>query len=137
MGRPTFAEFKRKALTDPSVKEEYEALSSAYKLRKKLIALRQQAGLTQEKIANALHTQKSNISCLENASSTRSPKLSTIEQYASAVGYEVEINFVPKKTYNKKNTVDPKTWHLLCGKFVTIHLSPARHGRVSRECRDE
>jgi len=57
MGRPTFAEFKRKALTDPSVKEEYEALSSAYKLRKKLIALRQQAGLTQEKIANALHTQ--------------------------------------------------------------------------------
>jgi len=62
MSRPTFAGFKKKALTDPSIKEEYEALSSAYKLRKKLIALRQQAGLTQEQIANALHTRRSNIS---------------------------------------------------------------------------
>ena len=42
-----------------------------------------------------LDTQKSNISRLENANSTSSPKLSTIEQYARAVGYDVEIKFVP------------------------------------------
>jgi DNA-binding XRE family transcriptional regulator len=96
MSRPTLSKFKKKALARDSVKKEYQALAPAYALRKKLIALRKQAGLTQEQIANALHTQKSNISRLENANSTNSPKLSTIEQYAQAVGYEVEINFVPK-----------------------------------------
>ena len=97
MSRPTLPQFKKKAFAKASVKKEYEALSSAYELRKKLIALRQQAGLTQEQIAKALHTQKSNISRLENANSTNSPKLSTIEQYAYAVGYDLEINFVPKQ----------------------------------------
>lgn len=98
MSRTTLTEFKKKALNKSSVKEAYESMSSAYDLRKKLIALRQQAGLTQEQIAEALHTQKSNISRLENANTINSPKLSTIEQYANVIGYEVEINFVPKST---------------------------------------
>ena len=95
MSRPTLSEFKKKALAKASVKDEYESLSPAYNLRKNLIALRKKAGLTQEQIAEVLHTQKSNISRLENANSINSPKLSTIEQYAHAVGYDIEINFVP------------------------------------------
>jgi len=94
--RPTFSDFKAKALANSEVKQEYEKLAPAYELRKKLIALRQKAGLTQEEVANLLHTQKSNISRLENVNSSISPKLSTIEQYANAVGFDVEINFVPK-----------------------------------------
>lgn len=97
MSRTTLSQFKKKALANAAVREEYEALSPAYKLRKKLIALRQEAGLTQEQIATILHTQKSNISRLENANSVNSPKLSTIEEYAHAVGYDIEINFVPSK----------------------------------------
>jgi len=96
MNRTTLAEFKKQALQDPAVKAEYEELATTYALRSKLIALRQQAGLTQEQLASLLHTQKSNISRLENANSKNSPKLSTIEQYAHAVGYEVKISFVPK-----------------------------------------
>lgn len=93
--RPTFAEFKQKALANSEVKKEYDALSPVYKLRKQLIALRTKAGLTQEELAEKLNTKKSNISRLENVNSLSSPKLSTIEQYADAVGYKVEINFVP------------------------------------------
>jgi hypothetical protein len=37
MSRTTLSQFKKKALTKSSVKKEYEALSPAYKLRKKLI----------------------------------------------------------------------------------------------------
>ena len=96
MSRPTLAEFKKKALSKASVKKEYLSLTPSYALRKKLIALRHQAGLTQEQIADVLHTNKSNISRLENANSTNSPKLSTIERYAHAAGYDVEINFIPK-----------------------------------------
>jgi len=96
MSRTTLAEFKKQALQEPAVRAEYEELATTYALRSKLISLRQQAGLTQEQLATLLHTQKSNISRLENANSKNSPKLSTIEQYAHAVGYEVEINFVLK-----------------------------------------
>ncbi len=98
MTRPMFESFRKKALENSAVKEEYEALSAVYELRKKLISLRQEAGLTQEELASVLHTQRSNISRLESASSTSSPKLSTIEEYARAVGYTVEINFVPIKS---------------------------------------
>ncbi len=98
MSRPTLTEFKKKALSKAAVDKEYQSLSAAYALRKKLIALRQKAGMTQEQIAEVLHTNKSNISRLENANSVNSPKLSTIEQYAHAVGYDVEIKFKPKST---------------------------------------
>jgi DNA-binding XRE family transcriptional regulator len=96
MTRPTFKDFKKKALADPEVREEYELLSTSYELRKNLIRLRKKAGLTQEELAEKLHTKKSNISRLENVNSKTSPKLSTIEEYAKAVGYKLEIGFAPK-----------------------------------------
>ncbi len=97
MSRTSLTEFKKKALSKDAVNKEYKSLSPAYALRKKLIALRQKAGLTQEQIADVLHTKKSNISRLENANSVNSPKISTIEQYADAIGYDIEIKFIPKK----------------------------------------
>ena len=101
MSRPTLKDFKKKALSKEAVNKEYKSLSPAYALRKKLIALRQKAGLTQEQIAEVLHTKKSNISRLENANSINSPKISTIEQYAEAVGYNIEIKFTPKRAHNE------------------------------------
>lgn len=94
--RPTLKDFKTKALANPEVAKEYQELAPAYTLRKKLIKIRKDAGLTQEELAEILHTKKSNISRLENVNSKISPKLSTIEQYARAVGYKIEINFVPQ-----------------------------------------
>ncbi len=95
MKRPTFNSFKRKALQKPGVKREYNTLAATYRLRKQLIKIRIKAGLTQEELAEILHTKKSNISRLESVNSKISPKLSTIEEYAKAVGYEIEIDFVP------------------------------------------
>ena len=103
MTRPTFEEFKKKALADPGVRAEYESLSLDYNLRKKLISIRKKAGLTQEELAKKLHTQKSNISRLENVNSKISPKLSTIEEYAKAVGFKLEIDFVPQNTLKPHN----------------------------------
>jgi transcriptional regulator with XRE-family HTH domain len=97
MSRPNLNSFKRKALSDSEVKEQYEELSPAYDVRKKLIALRQQAGLTQEQLAEKLKTKKSNISRLESVNSEISPKLSTLTDYAEATGYKLKIDFVPKE----------------------------------------
>jgi len=100
MSRATLKDFKKKALSKDAVNKEYQSLSPAYALRKKLISLRQKAGLTQEQIADVLHTKKSNISRLENANSVNSPKISTIELYADAIGYDIEIKFIAKKSNN-------------------------------------
>lgn len=98
MARPDLKKFKEKALEHPEVAEEYERLSPAYELRRKLLALRQEAGLTQEQVADLLNTKKSNISRLESVNSSISPKLSTISDYAEAMGYSIKIDFVPKQT---------------------------------------
>ena len=96
MTRSTFSNFKEKALSKPDVKAQYEELELAYELRAQLISLRKNAGITQEELAEILHTQKSNISRLENVNSKISPKISTIEDYAKAIGYKLQISFVPQ-----------------------------------------
>lgn len=94
--RTSLKDFKKKALQDPEVRGGYKRLSPAYDLRKQLIKIRKDAGFTQEELAELLHTKKSNISRLENVNSKISPKISTIEEYARAVGYKLEINFIPQ-----------------------------------------
>lgn len=95
MTRPTLKSFKTEALKRKAVKKEYENLTPAYEIRRKLIALRQEAGLTQEQLAEILHTNKSNISRLESVTSNISPKLSTLNAYAQATGHQMKIDFVP------------------------------------------
>lgn len=97
MSRPTLKSFKKQALKRKGVKVQYDALSPAYEIRKKLIALRQAAGFTQEQVAEKLHTNKSNISRLESVESDISPKLSTLTDYAEAIGYKLRIDFEPKR----------------------------------------
>ena len=55
-----------------------------------LVAVRTAAGLTQEEVTARMRTTKSAISRLENGARTR-PTLRTIENYAYAVGAQVEI----------------------------------------------
>ena len=97
MSRPTLEDFKQEALSHPEVKAEYDRLAPAYELRQKMIEIRKAAGFTQDQMATALKTQKSNISRLENVDSKISPSITTIERYARVAGYRLEINFVPRK----------------------------------------
>lgn len=95
MARQTLKSFKEEALKREGVRKGYDDLSTVYEVRKKLIALRQEAGLTQEQVAEILKTKKSNISRLESVNSSISPKLSTLTDYAAAMGYKLKIEFVP------------------------------------------
>ncbi|MFK7955742.1 MAG: helix-turn-helix domain-containing protein [Lysobacterales bacterium] len=93
--RPKLGEFKKKALKNPKVRAEYEALSSAFLMKRQMIALRHKAGLTQEQMADLLGTKKSNISRLESVSAVNSPSLATVEKYAQALGYSIKVEFEP------------------------------------------
>ena len=104
MSRPQFESFKGKALKRTKVRNAYEKLAPAYELRRKLLAIRQSAGLTQEQVAERMHTSKSNISRLENVNSDISPRLSTISSYAAAVGYDLKIDFVRRGERGRKKS---------------------------------
>jgi DNA-binding XRE family transcriptional regulator len=93
MARKTLAQFRRKALKKSGVKAEYDALAPVFEMKRQMIALRQEAGLTQEQMAELLGTKKSNISRLESVSSEVSPRLSTLEDYARALGYQLKVEF--------------------------------------------
>ena len=51
----------------------------------------------------AMKTNKSNISRLENVNSSISPTIKTIENYARAAGYNLDINFIPSKPNSVNN----------------------------------
>jgi DNA-binding XRE family transcriptional regulator len=87
MNKTTLQAFKTKALQNEEVAKEYEALIPEYEIKKKLIAMRKKAGLTQEKLALIMGTKKSNISRLESFKSENSPRISTLMEYAKATGH--------------------------------------------------
>ena len=95
--RPTFRDFKVKALADPATSAEYEALSTVFDMKRQMIAMRTQAGVTQERMAELLGTAKSNVSRLESLSAKSSPRLATVERYAQALGYSVKVDFQPNR----------------------------------------
>ena len=94
MSRTTLTQFKKKAFKNSEVEKEYDLLKPEYAIKKKLISMRKEAGLTQEKLAELMGTKKSNISRLESFKSNISPRLDTLMNYAKATGHELKVDFV-------------------------------------------
>lgn len=93
--RPTFEDFKDRALKNPDVKTAYDEAAPAYAMKRDMIAMRKAKGFTQEDMANLLGTRKSNISRLESVNTDSSPRLATVEEYARVLGYRVKVAFEP------------------------------------------
>ena len=89
--RPTFADFKKKALQNKEVRKEYNALKPLFAIKKQLVAARLAKGLTQDEIAKKIGTSKSNISRLESLNNNYMPNLTTLMKYAEALGMRLDI----------------------------------------------
>lgn len=85
----TLQNLKRQALDNPEVKAEYDKLENEFSLINQLLAMRTKAGLTQEQVAERMHTRKSNISRLERGNAN--PSWSTLMKYANACGFELSL----------------------------------------------
>ncbi|RAU19921.1 transcriptional regulator [Nitrincola tibetensis] len=72
-----------------AVKNEYDLLETEFSLVDQLLSMRSKAGLTQEQVAEKMHTQKSNVSRLETGNTN--PSWSTLLKYAHACGYELSL----------------------------------------------
>lgn len=82
-------DLKQRALENPEVKAEYERLDGEFRLIDELLSMRSKAGLTQEQVAEKMHTKKSNISRLERGNAN--PSWATLLKYAHACGYELTL----------------------------------------------
>lgn len=87
--------FKERALANHEVKSEYQKLESEFSLIDQLLTMRTKVGLTQEQVAERMHTQKSNISRLEKGNAN--PSWSTLLKYAQACGFELTLK--PQKMH--------------------------------------
>lgn len=77
-------------------KEAYDELALEYGVASQMLKARSRAGLTQDIVAERMGTTKSAISRLESAGK-HTPSLATLKRYASAVGCELQVKFVPQK----------------------------------------
>lgn len=93
----THNELRQSVMTDPEAYTEYEAFKLQLELGQSMKHLREKRHLTQEEVAEKMHTSKSAIARLESAGgkSKHSPSVKTIAKYANALGYTLEINLKP------------------------------------------
>ena len=92
----THKELKAKALANPDVKAEYDALAPEFSLLREMLLARKSAGLSQAEIAIKMGTKAPAVTRLESSltSGNHSPSLATIKKYAEAVNCHVEIKLV-------------------------------------------
>jgi len=79
---------KRKA-RDPEFTKDYEGGYEEFKIGVMLKMAREEAGLTQEELAEKLQTKKSAISRIENHA--KDIKLSTLENFVQALGKKLRL----------------------------------------------
>ena len=78
---------------DPTYLKAYEELEEEFALAAAIAEARSRAGLTQEQVAQRMHTTQSNIARLEAGRTT--PSTRTLERFAEAVGARLKISFEP------------------------------------------
>ncbi len=78
---------------DPAYRKAYDQLEEEFALAAAIAEARGKAGLTQEEVAQRMHTTQSNIARLEAGRTT--PSTRTLEKFAEAVGARLKISFEP------------------------------------------
>ncbi|MEE8560281.1 MAG: helix-turn-helix transcriptional regulator [Alphaproteobacteria bacterium] len=83
---------KDKMLSDPEVREAYDAMTGEFALARELIAARVRAGLTQAELAERMGTTQSAVARIE--SGRRLPSMKTLLRYAKATGSRPLVKLV-------------------------------------------
>jgi len=90
-------QFKARALAHPDVKREYELLAEEFEFMDEILKARTATGLTQADVATRIGTTQSAIARLESEGGKHSPSIATLQRYASALGYKLQLRLVKKQ----------------------------------------
>jgi len=86
--------FKARALARPDVKKAYDDVAEEFAFLDEVLKARAESGLTQAEVAARVGTTQSAIARLESAEPRHSPSIATLQKYAKALGYKLEIRLV-------------------------------------------
>ena len=89
----TLDELHRGWLKRPGYKAAYDALEEEFAIASALIEARARAGLTQEQVAERMHTTQTAIARLESGKTM--PSTRTLERFAEATGSRLRISLEP------------------------------------------
>lgn len=84
--------YLNKQLENPEFAAEYEAARPEYDTIRAIIAARIDSGMTQKQLAEKTGIRQSNLSRIENG--TSSPTVDTLSRIAAGMGRKLKIEFV-------------------------------------------
>ena len=93
----TFKQFKARALARPEVRKAYDKLAEEFSFIDEVLKARAASGLTQAELAARVGTTQSAIARLESGTPKHSPSIVTLQRYARAMGYRVEVKLVKER----------------------------------------
>ncbi len=90
------SDLKAKALSNPAVKAAYDEMAPEFSLLGQMLRARQTAGMSQADVAERMGTKPPAVTRLESSlgNGKHSPSLATLQKYAHAVGYELQVKLV-------------------------------------------
>lgn len=97
-------QFKRRALSRPAVKVAYDAASEEFAFLDEVLRARAEAGLTQAEVAERIGTTQLAIARLESAEPRHSPSIATLQKYAKALGYTVQVKLVKERRLTTRSS---------------------------------
>lgn len=90
----THKELKKRALQRADVREAYGQLEEEFGFIDEFLKARSSAGITQAQVAERIGTTQSAIARLESGRGKPSPSIDTLQKYAQALGYRLEVRLV-------------------------------------------
>ena len=91
-----YNDYKEKALKNPNIKVEYDALQPEYDLIQAMIDARTSQNITQKELSEITGITQADISRIENG--TRNPSLAMVKRIAAGLGMQLKLEFVPTST---------------------------------------
>ena len=91
----SYERFKEKALKNPEVKAEYDALQPEYDIIQAMIDARNEQHITQKELSEKTGITQADISRIENG--TRNPSLSMVKRIAAGLGMRLKLELIPIK----------------------------------------
>jgi len=90
------SDLKAKALSNPEAKAAYDEMAPEFALLRQMLKARQTAGLSQADVAERMGTKPPAVTRLESSlgNGKHSPSLATLQKYAHAVGYKLQVKLV-------------------------------------------
>ena len=92
----SYREYKAKALNNPEIKKEYDALDVEYDIIQAMIDARNNQHLTQKELSERTGITQADISRIENG--TRNPSLAMVKRLAEGLGMRLKLELLPIAT---------------------------------------